>query len=60
MRRYFIQYLINGMVVEHVIPFMFLKDALESAYWHTQYFGADLIQIYHGSNLVAEIGRTEA
>ena len=59
MRRYFVKYIVGGMVVNHSINFMFLQDALSSAYWHTQYFGAEAILVYHGSDLIAEIQKED-
>lgn len=59
MRRYFVKYIVGGMVVDHSISFMFLQDALSSALWHTQYFGASAILVYHGSQLIAEINKED-
>ena len=59
MRRYSVKYVIGGLVVNHEIDFMTLHNALDSSYWHTQYFGAEAILVYHGSDLIAEIQKED-
>ena len=56
---YKLKYLFAGMVVDHAIDFMYLKSAIESGYWHIQFFGAEAFMIYHGNKLISEI-RVEA
>lgn len=56
---YKLRYLFSGMVVDHAIDFMYLKSAIESGYFHIQYFGAEAFMIYRGDKLVSEI-RVEA
>ena len=52
---YKLRYLFAGMVVDHAIDFMYLKSAIESGYWHIQFFGAEAFMIYHGNKLISEI-----
>lgn len=59
MRRYIVKYMVGGIMVDHSTRFMFLQDALSSALWHTQYFGASAILVYHGSQLIAEINKED-
>ena len=59
MRRYFVKYMVGGIMVDHSASFMFLQDALSSALWHTQYFGASAILVYHGSQLIAKINKED-
>lgn len=52
---YKLKYMFSGMVVNHAIDFLYLKDAIESGYWHIQYFGAEAFMIYHNNCLISEI-----
>lgn len=52
---YKIKYNFCGILVDHEIEYLYLKQAIDIGYWHSQYNGAEGIQIYRGSNLIAEI-----